>query len=369
MGITKAYQIRRPPPQHVIEKTLFMIGGWMRAAGEALDSFGAGVQGKAGSLPQQPVPSYSVAPFPVQDGPGGIVKSMSRELHAFLLSHNSRLPADAPKDAKKLERFINERLDKERASFDPSVLPRKDASTFIAPNAQVIGNVTLGKGSSVWYGAVLRGDVNAIEVGDMTNIQDNAVVHSARHNAAKQPMKTVIGSNTTIGHGAVVHAATVGDNCLVGMGATLLDGVVMENGSMVAAGALVPPNTVVPAGKVFGGNPAKLLRAMEPHEGPFITESAKNYAELAQVGRKEREGRRGDGKGAGGQRGGRGGVHVLLGARRHAPHCSLVMTCWTSPLDWLGHLIGPPATRARWGLPARVVISFLFTTGNRQLRA
>mmetsp|Transcript_21324 Transcript_21324/g.64154 ORF Transcript_21324/g.64154 Transcript_21324/m.64154 type:complete len:260 (-) Transcript_21324:242-1021(-) len=158
--------------------------------------------------------------------------------------------------------------------------PKLGTDIFVAPNASVIGNVTLGDNSSVWYNTVLRGDVNNITVGTNTNIQDAAIVHVARH-ALGDPTATVIGNNVTIGHGAVIHACTIEDDCLIGMGATVLDGSQVKKGSIVAAGALVTPGTVVPTGEIWAGRPAKKLRDLDPEEATFVTRSAANYAMLA----------------------------------------------------------------------------------------
>lgn len=158
--------------------------------------------------------------------------------------------------------------------------PQLGKDIFVAPNASVIGDVKLGDQSSVWYGAILRGDVNSITVGRSTNIQDCAVVHVARHSLG-EPSPTVIGSNVTIGHGATIHACTIEDDSLVGMGATVLDGAKVQKGAIVAAGALVTPGTVVPSGEIWAGRPAKLLRKMEDGEAAFVTRSAANYAVLS----------------------------------------------------------------------------------------
>ncbi|PPR98221.1 hypothetical protein GOBAR_AA22442 [Gossypium barbadense] len=165
--------------------------------------------------------------------------------------------------------------------FDKSPLVDKDA--FVAPSASVIGDVQVGRGSSIWYGCVLRGDVNSISVGSGTNIQDNSLVHVAKSNLSGKVLPTNIGNNVTVGHSAVLHGCTVEDEAFVGMGATLLDGVVVEKHAMVAAGALVRQNTRIPAGEVWGGNPAKFLRKLTEEEIAFISQSATNYTNLAQV--------------------------------------------------------------------------------------
>ncbi|KAK8465336.1 hypothetical protein PHAVU_009G059200 [Phaseolus vulgaris] len=165
--------------------------------------------------------------------------------------------------------------------FDKAPVVDKDA--FVAPSASVIGDVQVGRGSSIWYGCVLRGDVNSIRVGSGTNIQDNSLVHVAKSNLSGKVLPTVIGDNVTVGHSAVLHGCTVEDEAFVGMGAVLLDGVVVEKNAMVAAGALVRQNTRIPSGEVWAGNPAKFLRKLSNEEISFISQSATNYTNLAQV--------------------------------------------------------------------------------------
>ncbi|KAH7524109.1 hypothetical protein FEM48_Zijuj06G0084100 [Ziziphus jujuba var. spinosa] len=165
--------------------------------------------------------------------------------------------------------------------FDKAPVVDKDA--FVAPSASIIGDVLVGRGSSVWYGCVLRGDVNSISVGSGTNIQDNSLVHVAKSNLSGKVLPTIIGDNVTVGHSAVLHGCTVEDEAFVGMGATLLDGVVVEKNAMVAAGALVRQNTRIPCGEVWGGNPARFLRKLTDEEIAFISQSATNYSNLAQV--------------------------------------------------------------------------------------
>ncbi|URD86477.1 bacterial transferase hexapeptide domain containing protein, partial [Musa troglodytarum] len=126
-------------------------------------------------------------------------------------------------------------------------------------------------------------DVNSIHVGSGTNIQDNSLVHVAKSNLSGKVLPTIIGDNVTIGHSVVLHGCTVEDEAFVGMGAVLLDGVVVEKHGMVAAGALVRQNTRIPCGEVWGGNPAKFLRKLTEEEVAFISQSATNYTNLAQV--------------------------------------------------------------------------------------
>ncbi|KAM7263150.1 hypothetical protein ACFE04_000833 [Oxalis oulophora] len=161
--------------------------------------------------------------------------------------------------------------------------PSVDKGAFIAPSASVTGDVHVGPASSIWYGCVLRGDVNNIKIGSGTNIQDNSLVHVAKSNLSGKVLPTIIGDNVTVGHSAVLHGCTVEDEAFIGMGATLLDGVYVEKHAMVAAGALVRQNTRIPCGEVWGGNPAKFLRKLTEEEMAFISQSALNYSNLAQV--------------------------------------------------------------------------------------
>jgi carbonic anhydrase/acetyltransferase-like protein (isoleucine patch superfamily) len=154
---------------------------------------------------------------------------------------------------------------------------------FIAPSASVVGDVKIGERSSVWYGAVLRGDVNSISVGSQTNIQDNAVVHVAKTNVGGKSLPTVIGDRVTVGHNAVLHACVIEDDAFIGMGATVMDGAVVEKGAMVAAGALVTPGVVVPSGQLWAGAPARFMRDMTADEKAFTVTSAATYAEVADV--------------------------------------------------------------------------------------
>ncbi|GLT80041.1 hypothetical protein SLA2020_515040 [Shorea laevis] len=161
--------------------------------------------------------------------------------------------------------------------------PVVDKEAFVAPSASLIGDVQVGRGSSIWYGCVLRGDVNSITIGSGTNIQDNSLVHVAKSNLSGKVLPAIIGDNVTVGHSAVLHGCTVEDEAFVGMAATLLDGVYVEKHAMVAAGALVRQNTRIPCGEVWGGNPARFLRKLTEEEMAFISQSAINYSSLAQV--------------------------------------------------------------------------------------
>jgi carbonic anhydrase/acetyltransferase-like protein (isoleucine patch superfamily) len=156
-------------------------------------------------------------------------------------------------------------------------VPDTVGALFLAPNATVIGDVVLGPRSSVFYGAVLRGDINEIRVGEGTNIQDNAIVHLSDDFGAH------IGAWCTVGHAAIVHACRVGDECLIGMGATVLDGAEIGARSIVGANALVPQGLKVPPGSMVYGSPAKVVRTLTPEEQGRIRGWAEKYLEVAKA--------------------------------------------------------------------------------------
>lgn len=135
------------------------------------------------------------------------------------------------------------------------VHPQFPEDCFIAPNATLVGQVTLGSQCSVWFNAVIRGDVHYIKVGDRVNIQDGAVIH-----ATYQKSPTNIGNDVSIGHNAIVHGCTIYDNVLVGMGSIIMDDCVIESNSIIAAGAVVTKNTRVPAGTIYAGTPATKIK-------------------------------------------------------------------------------------------------------------
>lgn len=162
------------------------------------------------------------------------------------------------------------------------VTPRIADGVFIAETAVLIGDVEIAEEASVWYGAVLRGDVNRIRIGRGTNVQDGTVIHVNHDRDGSGGDPTTIGAHVTIGHLALLHACTVGDNAFVGMRAVLLDHVVVEPGAMVAAGAVVTPGKVVRSGQLWAGTPAKHFRDLTPEEIEGFAYSARHYAELAQ---------------------------------------------------------------------------------------
>ena len=142
---------------------------------------------------------------------------------------------------------------------------------YIAPGAVVTGDVTLGKDVSIWHNAVLRGDSGAICIGEGTNIQDNCVIHE----------KTAIGKFCTVGHGAIVHGCTIGDNTMVGMGAIVLTGAVIGENCLIGAGALVTGKMDAPACSLILGNPAKVVKQVTPEQAEEIRVDAQNYIRLA----------------------------------------------------------------------------------------
>lgn len=144
-------------------------------------------------------------------------------------------------------------------------------TVFIAEGARVCGNVTLEDGVNIWYNAVLRGDEGDITVGENSNVQDNAVLHGAVN----------MGKGVTVGHGAIVHACTVGDNCLIGMGAIILNDAVIGENSIVGAGALVTKGKVFPAGSLIMGSPAKAVRELSTEEIEGIRKNALEYVRLS----------------------------------------------------------------------------------------
>lgn len=149
---------------------------------------------------------------------------------------------------------------------------------FLAETCSVIGDVEIGDETSIWYGTVVRGDVMPIRIGARTSVQDNTVVHVTSGFSG-----TEIGSDCTIGHAAIIHACTVEDFCLIGMGAILLDGARIGRGSLVGAGALVTPGTNIPPGSLVIGSPAKVKRPVSDREREQIDIGAKHYVELARA--------------------------------------------------------------------------------------
>ena len=148
------------------------------------------------------------------------------------------------------------------------------AKVYMAPGAYAVGDVNLGENVNIWYGAVLRGDTGKITVGAGSNIQDNCVLHE----------ETTVGEDCTVGHGAILHGCTVGDRCLIGMGAIVLNGAKLGAECMVGAGALVTGKTDAPDGSLLLGSPAKVVRPLTEEERQNLLEDAKVYVEKAKMG-------------------------------------------------------------------------------------
>ncbi|HZH43178.1 MAG TPA: gamma carbonic anhydrase family protein [Lysobacter sp.] len=160
--------------------------------------------------------------------------------------------------------------------------PRLGARVYVDPAATVIGDVELGDDVSVWPGCVVRGDVNFIRIGARTNVQDGTVIHVTHDGPFTRAggFPTVIGSDVTIGHGAIVHACTIGDFCLIGMGATVLDGASVQRYGFVGAGAVVSPGKTVGEAELWLGNPARFVRKLSEREIEQLHYSAQHYVRL-----------------------------------------------------------------------------------------
>jgi len=152
---------------------------------------------------------------------------------------------------------------------------RVHPSVFVARSAELLGDIEIGEDSSVFYGCVLRADINQIRVGTGTNIQDGTVIHLSR------AYPSVIGNNVTVGHKAIIHACTIGNNVLIGMGAIIMDGAVIGDNSIVAAGAVVTMGKTFPANSLIVGSPAKRMRDLTLEEVDFVADSARRYVHVA----------------------------------------------------------------------------------------
>ncbi|QMU27537.1 gamma carbonic anhydrase family protein [Adhaeribacter radiodurans] len=164
----------------------------------------------------------------------------------------------------------------------PLFLPVKDKfpvfgeNCFIAENATVVGDVVCGADCTIWFNAVVRGDVNSIRIGNKTNIQDGAIIHCTYERAA-----TVIGNNVSVGHNAIVHGCTIEDNVLIGMGAIVMDKAVVQQNCIVAAGATVLENTVCEAGYIYAGTPARKVKPVSEEQIANMARTASNYVMYA----------------------------------------------------------------------------------------
>lgn len=155
------------------------------------------------------------------------------------------------------------------------------SSAYIDEQAMVGGQVSIGADSSIWPMCVLRGDINTIDIGERTNIQDGSVLHVTHDSEfAEGGMPLVVGSDVTVGHKVILHACTIENLCLIGMGAVVLDGAVIRAGAMIGAGALVPPNKDLEGGYLYVGSPARRVRELTEKEAQFLKYSAEHYARL-----------------------------------------------------------------------------------------
>jgi carbonic anhydrase/acetyltransferase-like protein (isoleucine patch superfamily) len=162
--------------------------------------------------------------------------------------------------------------------------PQIDASAYVTDDAQIIGDVVLAALSSVWFGAVLRGDTERITVGIGSNIQDGAILH------ADPGFPCTVGAGVVAGHGVILHGCQIGDDCLIGMGAIVLNGATIGTGSIVAAGAVVPEGKAFPPGSLIMGVPAKVMREVTAEDREQIAAGARHYQERARIYRSELEG-------------------------------------------------------------------------------
>lgn len=147
---------------------------------------------------------------------------------------------------------------------------------WFAPNATLVGDVVMGEDCTVWFNAVVRGDVNSIVMGNRVNIQDGAVIH-----CTYQKTRTLIGNHVSIAHNAIVHGCIIEDEVLIGMGAIIMDGAVIGKNAIIGAGAIVTQNTVVPPGTVWAGNPARYIKEVSPELGEVFMRTANNYVMYA----------------------------------------------------------------------------------------
>lgn len=156
--------------------------------------------------------------------------------------------------------------------------PQIHSTAFVVESADIIGDVTMGEESSVWFNVTIRGDVNKIAIGDRSNIQDNVCIH-----VMNQTGPTIIGDEVTIGHGAVIHGCTIKDRVLIGINATILDQAVIESDVIVAAGTLVPPNKILESGYLYMGSPAKPARKLSEEEVASIKKYSRNYVKYSRA--------------------------------------------------------------------------------------
>ena len=158
--------------------------------------------------------------------------------------------------------------------FEPNI----DSTAYVDQNSIIIGDVTIGSESSIWPMTVARGDVQKIVIGERTNIQDGSILHVTSDNTLTPGgAPLLIGNDVTIGHGVILHACTIEDKCLIGIGSIILDGAIIESNSMLAAGSLVSPNKIIESGMLYKGSPAKPVRKLTRKELEYISFSSKHY--------------------------------------------------------------------------------------------
>lgn len=180
-------------------------------------------------------------------------------------------------DASKVSRLIDFNGESKLFPYQ-ELFPDIHKSVFLASGVKIVGDVRIGKGSSVWYNTVIRGDVHYVKIGEMTNVQDCSMLHVTN---GRYPLN--IGNKVTIGHSVKLHGCTLQDLCLIGIGSIVLDGAVVESNSMVAAGAVVKPNFVVPSGKLVAGVPARVVRDLTKEEIDDFEASALRYKKYTQI--------------------------------------------------------------------------------------
>ncbi len=182
-------------------------------------------------------------------------------------------------EEKRLEPSQIFRLNAEKKLFPYNdTFPKIHSSVFLAPGSKIVGDVEIGKDSSIWFNVVIRGDVHYIKIGEMTNVQDLSMLHVTN---GKYPLN--IGNKVTIGHSVKLHGCTLQDLCLIGIGAIVLDGAVVEENSMVAAGSVVKPKFIVPSGKLVAGVPARVIRDLTSEEIDDFEKSAQRYKEYSDL--------------------------------------------------------------------------------------
>jgi carbonic anhydrase/acetyltransferase-like protein (isoleucine patch superfamily) len=159
--------------------------------------------------------------------------------------------------------------------------PKIAKNAYIAPGVVMIGEVSIGAEASVWFQSVLRGDINSITIGEKTNLQDGCMCHVTK----RHPL--IVGARVTVGHGAILHACTIGDDTLIAMGAIVLDGAVVERGCLIGAGTVVPPGMVVKEGSLMLGSPAKFIRHLSSEDSLRIEQGWQNYIDYAKRFRAE----------------------------------------------------------------------------------